>query len=180
MATLVINIRRNLNVLMKTIFFIRHAKSSWEDLSLSDKNRPLNPRGLRDAPFMAKLLKGKLGSIDQIISSPANRAFTTAGYFAEAFDINEKKIQVEKKIYEAYTGDIFDIIKELKEEWNKVLLFGHNPSFTSIANRFSKEYIPNIPTCGIFEVQLSVQNWEDFTEDKGELVNFYYPKQYFS
>ena len=80
---------------MKKLFLVRHAKSSWADPSLADLDRPLNKRGLRDAPFMAKLLKGRGVQPDRILSSPANRAFTTASYFAEALDIPSKEIDIE-------------------------------------------------------------------------------------
>ena len=88
---------------MKTIYFIRHAKSSWADMSLRDIQRPLNARGLRDAPFMAKMLKGRGVQLDAIVSSPANRAFTTATYFAEAFGLKSADIIVKQDIYEAFT-----------------------------------------------------------------------------
>jgi len=163
---------------MKSIFFIRHAKSSWEDSSLSDIERPLNKRGLRDAPFMAKLLKGKSIAPDRIVTSPANRAFTTATYFAKELDIHENSMVVRKKIYHAYPEDVLSIIRTLDNSDETVLMFGHNPCFTSIANRFSSDYIPNVPTCGIVQVDADVSEWTDFQE-YGDLRAFYFPKQYF-
>ncbi len=164
---------------MKTIFFIRHAKSSWEDMSLRDRDRPLNPRGLRDAPFMAKLLKAKTPQIDKLISSPANRAFTTASYFAEAYGLDQEQIQVENAIYEASTLDVMNIINALDDSLNTVLVFGHNPTFTSLANMFSQQYIPNVPTCGIVEIRSGASAWKDLDQDNSALINFHYPKQYF-
>ena len=163
---------------MKTLYFIRHAKSSWEDPGLMDIERPLNPRGLRDAPFMAKLLKGKNVVADKLLSSPANRAFTTATYFAKELNIPEQAIVTRKEIYHAYPEEIFNIIKNLDSGDNVVFIFGHNPCFTSLANFFSEEYLPNVPTCGIVKVEADVDNWNDF-KDKGELKEFYFPKQYF-
>ena len=165
---------------MKTVYFIRHAKSSWEDASLSDMDRPLNKRGLRDAPFMADLLKGKGAKPDQIISSPANRAFTTSTYFAKVFEIPVSEINIQATIYEAYTSDVVTLIQELPDVLNTVLLFGHNPSFTSLANLFSKkEYLPNVPTCGIVKVQANINTWAEFSEVTGTRTDFHYPKQYF-
>lgn len=165
---------------MKKAIFIRHAKSSWADPSLRDFDRPLNKRGLRDAPFMAKLLKGKLDQLDLILASPANRAFTTATYFAEAFDIPVTNIRQEKKLYHAYPDEILKTVQELEDDIDTVLVFGHNPGFTDIVNQFTRNYIDNVPTCGICQIEASVQSWSDFDESNARLTAFYYPKQYFT
>ena len=164
---------------MKTVYFVRHAKSSWDDPSLRDLDRPLNPRGFRDAPFMAKLLKAKMVVPGQIISSPAKRAHTTAVYFAKELGLAPEDIMIRREIYEAYTGDVIDLIQSLPDDLDIVLIFGHNPTFTSIANMFSQDYIPNVPTCGITKVVAPVQNWKQFNEQTASLEDFYYPKQYF-
>ena len=163
---------------MKTVFLIRHAKSSWENPGLSDIERPLNKRGLRDAPFMAKLIKGKNIKPDKLISSPANRAFTTAQYFSKELEVPEKAIVIRKEIYHAYPEEVLRIIRNLDDDDNVVFLFGHNPCFTSLANRFSSEYIPNVPTCGIVKVEAKVEKWSDF-EKQGKLGAFHFPKEYF-
>ena len=162
---------------MKKVYFIRHAKSSWDDPGLSDINRPLNKRGLRDGPFMSKMLKGKEVNPDKLISSPANRAFTTATFFAKELNIPEQAIVVRKEIYHAYPEEVLNIIRNLSDADDVILLFGHNPCFTSLANQFSDEYIPNVPTCGIVRVDADVEHWSDF-EKVGKLKAFYFPKQY--
>ena len=164
---------------MKTFFLIRHAKSSWADMSLRDFDRPLNKRGLRDAPFMAKMLAGKGIKADAIISSPANRALTTATYFAIEMGIAAKAIVQEKKIYEAYSEDVLEVLAELNSEWNTVLIFGHNPTFTALANDFGTDYISNLPTCGIVKIESSANDWAAVDETNSRLTAFYYPKQYF-
>ncbi len=164
---------------MKTVYFIRHAKSSWEDMSLRDKDRPLNKRGKRDAPFMAQLLKGKGVQVDKIISSPANRAYTTATYFAKELNIPENDILVKEQIYEAYTEDVLNIINKLDAKLDTVLIFGHNPTFTSLANLYSKKYIANVPTCGIVEVSSTTEDWNAFNNENSVVKNIYFPKQYF-
>ena len=164
---------------MKTVCFIRHAKSSWSDAMLKDIDRPLNKRGKRDAPFMAKLLRGKQVVADAIISSPANRAFTTATHFAQAMDIKKKDIIVKKGIYEAYADDVIRIVQQTDNAYDTILVFGHNPTFTTLANQFTDEYIANIPTCGITQIAADIESWEEFRAGTGKLVAFYYPKQYF-
>jgi len=176
--------RRALNnlkagTMMKNVYLIRHAKSSWKDMSLRDIERPLNKRGLRDAPFMAKMLAGKGVIPDAIISSPANRAFTTATYFAAEMGFTPAEITVVDTIYEAYTETILELMTQLKPAYKTVLIFGHNPTFTDLANRFTEDYIPNVPTCGMIHLSGKVANWEDFTPANAQLETFHYPKEYF-
>lgn len=163
---------------MKVIYFVRHAKSNWDDPQLRDIDRPLNERGKRDAPFMAQLLKNKGVEPDALVSSPANRAFTTATYFAAAFGKKETDIQVIKGIYEADSITLMQILKKLPESWNTILIFGHNPTFTDVVNQFHGKMIPNVPTCGIVKIEDTAQTWQAFGSNDAKITEFYYPKQY--
>ena len=165
---------------MKTFYLIRHAKSSWADMSLQDFNRPLNKRGLRDAPFMAKMLAGKGVRPDAIVASPANRAWTTANYFFREMGLQANQIHQKPEIYEAWSKTLLDVVLGLDDNWSTVLIFGHNPAFTELANVFAKEYIPNVPTCGIVKIESSANSWNAITTDNAVVTAFYYPKQYFS
>jgi phosphohistidine phosphatase len=164
---------------MKNVYFVRHAKSSWEDSSLSDIERPLNPRGLRDAPFMAKMLKNKNVQADLIISSPAERALTTAKYFAKEMGVAPDKIDVNNIVYGAYPEDVIQLIKKADDSVETIMVFGHNPTFTSLVNRFTEDYIANVPTCGIVKVEADIDSWSTFGEANVVQTEFYYPKQYF-
>ena len=157
---------------MKKVYLVRHAKSSWENPSLRDIERPLNSRGLRDAPFMASLLKGHGVIPDRIISSPANRAFTTATYFAKESGIGDDEIDVRHDVYEAFPQTILSIIRSLDKSVSTVLLFGHNPTFTSLANMFTDDYIPNVPTCGIVEITTQTTDWSLFNENTARLTAY--------
>lgn len=163
---------------MKTIFLIRHAKSSWEDYSLKDIERPLNTRGKRDAPFMSKVFQAKEGIPELLISSPALRAKTTAYIFAEQLGIPQSEVRIVKEIYEAYTTEILYIIKEIENDYNTIVLFGHNPSITDVANIFGDQYVPNVPTCGIIKISSSAESWADFDKTNAKLSAFHFPKQY--
>lgn len=161
---------------MKTIVFIRHAKSSWNFPELIDFERPLNKRGKRDAPEMAIRLD-KLGiQPDLIVSSSAVRAKMTATYFAELLNYPIPLIQEIDKIYEATKKDVFDVIKTFSNKSEVVLVFGHNPTFTTIANHFSNVSIANVPTCGMFGVQFSTEEWKNFTKSASKFLFFDYPK----
>jgi len=163
---------------MKQFYLIRHAKSSWDNPGLKDIERPLNPRGLRDAPFMAKLLLGNGVRPDRILSSPAVRAHTTARYFAEAQQINPNEIDLHRDIYEAYPEQLMALIRELDEQWKTVFFFGHNPSFTSLANSFTEEYIVNVATCGVVCVESTAKTWNDLDTSNSKVKSYLYPKMY--
>ncbi len=164
---------------MKTVFFVRHAKSSWKEPDLSDHDRPLNNWGLRDAPFMGRMLAEKGIAPDQLITSTANRARTTAHYFAEAFGIAPEEVRNEVRLYHAYTGDVMALVQGLSDDWNTVFLFGHNPTWTTLANLFSREPVENVPTCGVVRVEAAVEHWVDFEPERGRMTAFYFPKQFF-
>ena len=165
---------------MKKLYLVRHAKSSWKQPELSDFERPLNKRGKRDAPFMGNILNEKGIMPDLIISSPAVRAYTTARIIAEEIGYPPEKIETNEDIYEASAGEILDIINGIEDHNNTVMIFGHNPGFTSLSNYLSGKFIDNIPTCGISIIEFDVDKWEDVVLNGGKLISFEFPKKYIS
>lgn len=163
---------------MKTLYLVRHAKSSWDNNELRDIERPLNERGLKDAPMMAKLLKGKDIQPDLLVSSPAIRAITTAAYFKIGLEVDGADVWVQDEIYEAMTATIQHLIETLPESANTVMLFGHNPTFTSVANLFTNKYIDNIPTCGVVCIRSEAASWPEFSRNNSEVVGKFFPKDF--
>lgn len=162
---------------MRTLYIIRHAKSSWDNPGLRDFNRPLNDRGLREAPMMAQLLADQGVRPDLLVSSPAKRALTTALFFAEQFGIPEDQVLREQDIYEADPIDILRIISQLPDHAATVCLFGHNPTFTEVANRFSEVFIDNIPTCGIVQIVSDADTWSAVYEENSRATARFFPKE---
>jgi phosphohistidine phosphatase len=163
---------------MRTLYLIRHAKSSWDSPGLRDFDRPLNERGLKDGPRMAQLLAKEGVKPDLLISSPAKRAYTTALFFAEAFQINPAEIQKEPGIYEALPTDILRLIAELPTDAATVCIFGHNPTFTEVANQFAEDdIIENVPTCGIVKISSSAADWRSMYEGNSRIAACYFPKE---
>jgi phosphohistidine phosphatase len=160
---------------MKQLLLIRHAKSDWDNPLLSDFDRPLNGRGKKDAPEMAKKLSDKKIKIDAFVSSPAKRAKKTCKYFTKEFE-SEKDIILESKLYEAGTQNFFDVVENLKDKWDSVAIFSHNPGITDFANSLTSTRIDNIPTCGVFAVKINARHWRDFKEAEKEFLFFDYPK----
>jgi phosphohistidine phosphatase len=165
---------------MKTIYLIRHAKSSWDDPQMDDFERPLNKRGKKDAPSMARRLKEKRVTPDFMLSSPATRALDTCKEFASILNYDKDKIKTDKRLYHASEDQILTVIRELKDrerdDEEVVLLFGHNPGLTEFANVLLNESIDNIPTCGIVKAHLKIERWKDASFGCGELKFFDFPK----
>lgn len=163
---------------MRTLFLIRHAKSSWDNPGLRDFNRPLNERGLHDAPKMAQTLAKRGVRPDLIVSSPAKRALSTALFFAKTLGVEEEAVVQEQSIYEAAPADVLHIISRLPDEARTVLLFGHNPTLTDVANRFSEDFIDNIPTCGIVQIESDADSWKAFYESNPTVKACFFPKEF--
>ena len=164
---------------MKKLFLVRHAKSSWKDNNLSDFERPLNKRGRRDAPFMGKLLAQQGVQPDLVISSPANRASTTAKFFCDEISYPFNEVLLESKLYLADSDQIIEVLHSIEDRVKIIMLFAHNPGITELSNHLTDHRIDNIPTCGIVSLKLSAESWEDLGPDSCEFIFFEYPKKYF-
>jgi len=161
---------------MKQLILVRHAKSSWSDMSLRDIDRPLNQRGKRDAPFMAKHLKSVVPKIDAFLVSPAKRARKTAKKFFKLYP--DAHWQFEDLIYEASPNTLESIIYGLEDDLEVVVMFGHNPGFTYLANRYTDSPFDNLPTCGIAVIELNDTKWTNFHPSSAKLSGLYFPKQF--
>jgi len=159
---------------MKKLYLIRHAKSSWDNLLLEDIKRPLNARGKRDAPFMAKFMKKKINLPALIVSSPAKRALSTAKKFSKQMEI---KLNQDERLYFSGAHNIFKIISETPEKYESLLLFGHNPTITAMVNSFDGNSLANLPTAGIAEISLDIDSWNSFTPGEGNIQKVYFPKE---
>jgi phosphohistidine phosphatase len=163
---------------MKTLLLARHGKSSWDDSDLSDFERPLNNRGRRDAPLMGRLLMQVGVAPDLIVTSPANRAFTTARIIAGALHYPLERIEAREQLYEAGSDDILTVVRSLDDSRNTVMLFGHNPGLTLFCNSLITPGIDDIPTCGMAGIHCTVDSWKDVTAGSGGLYLYEYPKKY--
>lgn len=161
---------------MKTLIVIRHAKSSWDDITLGDFNRPLNERGERDAPRMGKRLKEKRIVPDLLISSPATRALTTCQKFADILGYPQLNIKPEDDLYHANEDEILRIVHSINNKHDTVLLFGHNPGVTDFVNKLTNTFINNVPTCGVASCSIPVEDWSTIEWGKADLNFFDFPK----
>ncbi len=161
---------------MKTLLLIRHAKSSWDFSQLSDFDRPLNKRGVRNAAEMASRFAQTGIAIDSFVSSPANRAITTARLFVTALGKDENLLVTRPELYEAEASVFPEIIRSLDNRSRVVAIFAHNPGLTDFANSFGLPTIDNLPTCGIFALKINTEDWAHFENAPKELLFFDFPK----
>jgi phosphohistidine phosphatase len=161
---------------MKHIYIVRHAKSSWSDLTISDVDRPLNERGKRDAPRMAERCR-ELGVIPElIISSNAKRAMETCTFFINQYKLPDAQVQLNKKLYHAPEHVYIEEAQLVDDRISSVMMFGHNPGITYLANSISEKFIDNVPTCGVLIIESKVNSWMDLDLMNCKLINFLYPK----
>jgi len=163
---------------MKTIYLVRHAKSSWKYPDLDDFERPLNKRGHKNAPFMGTILKKLKVAPDLILSSPANRASMTARIIADKIRYPLEKIRYSENIYDFSANALIDAIKQLDNGIHKAMLVGHNPALTELSNYIGDEAISNIPTAGVFCAELDIPSWAKIGDRCGKLTFFEFPKKH--
>ena len=161
---------------MKTLTLVRHAKSSWKDTSLSDRKRPLNRRGERDAPVMGKRIAKHGIRPSLIVSSPATRAWTTAKIVASEIGYPTEFLQREDDLYLASLNDILDVIAAQDNGFNHLMVVGHNPGLTDMANFLSPGLTHNLPTAGVVSVQIDRDDWDLRERPQTELLVHDYPK----
>jgi len=161
---------------MKQLLLIRHAKSSWESADITDFDRPLNERGKKDAPIMAKRLYDRGITIDLFVSSPAKRARKTAELFATAYEYPKKDIIFFPGLYEPTTEAFYEAVAGLENKYETVAMFSHNPGITLFAAGLTNVAIDDMPTCAVFGVKCKAKQWEQFREKEKTFWLFDFPK----
>ena len=161
---------------MKTLYLLRHAKSSWSFDELSDQERPLNDRGRDDAPLMGQALAKRHICPDVVVSSPAVRAMSTAVLVAREMQYAHDKIVVEPGIYGADVEGLLGIIRGLPDGAASVLLVGHNPTITETANALSPSSLNEMPTAAVVCLRFSCDHWKEVGKANAEFYFYDYPR----
>ena len=162
---------------MKTLYLLRHAKSSWDNPELKDFERPLSDRGIGDVPIMAGRFRTTHPDLDCIICSPAIRAKSTARLFAKQMGFPSDDITSNPELYFAGANMFLKAARLVDETCESAMLVGHNPAITDFANSMAESDIDNIPTSGLVELSLAIESWADVALGEATLVNFDYPKK---
>jgi phosphohistidine phosphatase len=159
---------------MKTLYIVRHAKSSWDDVHLSDHDRTVLPTGKKRTKKIARWLEEYKIFPDKIISSTAVRAYKTACLLAQGIGFPEEKIEKETALYDTDSEDIMEFLYTLPDTVEKVMVVGHNPAFTNLVNLFLDwgHQIDNLPTSGVAAIRFETDKWDelDLAEQQVEFL----------
>jgi phosphohistidine phosphatase len=161
---------------MPILTLVRHAKSSRDYPELSDFERPLNPRGRKDAPAIASRLRKADIKPDLLVSSPATRAIATARLFAEELNLHLDEIVLNPHIYEASAWTLMHIVRSLPPEATEVMLFGHNPGISAFAHDVAKCDFDEMPTCAVARIELPAKVWSLIQPGSGKVLRYDTPK----
>ena len=161
---------------MKTLYLVRHAKSSWKFPELDDFDRPLNKRGKRDAPMMGKRLRRQGIRPDLIISSPAKRAKKITQVMMKALDVAPSAVRYDRAVYEASADDLLALLRTVDDSVTTLVLVGHNPELTTLSNQLTDHSIDNVVTSGVVAMAWATERWAEVGEGKGQFLWYDYPK----
>ena len=160
---------------MKTLFVLRHAKSSWNVIDLSDFERPLNERGFKTAPLMGDVMRKNNFQPELILSSPAKRAEQTATLVKRSAEIGGE-IRFDERIYEASPARLLEVIGEQNGQCDSILLVGHNPGLEGLIKFLTNELQP-MPTAALAVIDLEIESWNEINSSKGKLRKLIKPKE---
>jgi phosphohistidine phosphatase len=159
---------------MKRLLLLRHAKSSWDDPSLDDFERPLNSRGRAAAPFMGQLIAARGLVPDVFISSTARRAAETARMAHEACGA-ERPLIFDERIYDASAARLNVIVSEIADRHASAMLVGHNPGMEGLVRSLTGE-IHAMPTAALAVIDLEIDAWEEVCSLRGRLADLVRPR----
>jgi phosphohistidine phosphatase len=159
---------------MKTIYIVRHAKSSWEYQGIKDMDRPLKKRGINDAYLVSSVLKEKILKPDAFITSSAIRALSTAVVFCNNFGFPLSRLKINKSLYNFSDGYLVKTIKALDDEFDSAIVFSHDHGINDFVNKFGSKHIEHVPTCGVIGIQFENNHWKSVK--KGTTILKEFPK----
>ena len=163
---------------MLTLYLIRHAKSSWSDPLQADFHRPLNERGLRDAPAMGKHFAARNEPVDLFLSSPAVRALATAHAVAVATVATVNDVVEEPRLYLATVPTWLEVVTALPRKTSRVAFFGHNPGISEFCELITSAGLGELPTCAMVRIDFALDDWKAVARGTGQLVWHDFPKQH--
>lgn len=161
---------------MKTLYIVRHAKSSWDYPQLKDHDRPLLPKGRKRTLKIADFLKNNDVEVDLMLSSTAVRAYETSRIIAEKINYPEENIVKEKGLYHSDPSGILDYLFGIDNKHGSVMIFGHNPTFTFLANKFLQEPVDWMPTSAVVSIVFDTDKWEDIMLSERKMNFVVFPK----
>lgn len=161
---------------MKTLYIVRHAKSSWEYEGIKDIDRPLNKRGINNAYLISSVLNKKVPCPDVFVSSCANRALHTAMIFSYTFNYPLTNLKISKSLYSFSDGYLIKTVKALDDGFDSAIIFSHDHGISDFVNKFGSEELDHVPTCGVVGIKFNTNHWKDIKDGNTFIKEF--PKHY--
>ncbi len=161
---------------MKTLYIVRHAKSSWEYEGIKDIDRPLNKRGINNAYLISSVLNKKIACPDVFISSCANRALHTAMIFSYTFNYPLTNLKISKSLYSFSDGYLIKTVKALDDGFDSAIIFSHDHGISDFVNKFGSVHMNHVPTCGVVGIKFNTNHWKNIKEGNTFITEF--PKHY--
>ena len=157
---------------MKTLYIVRHAKSSWEYEGINDIDRPLKKRGINDAYLISNVIQKKVETPNVFVSSCANRALHTAMIFSYTFNFPLANLKVSKSLYSFSDGYLIKTIKALDDGFESAIVFSHDHGINTFVNKFGDKFISHVPTCGVIGIKFDEKHWKNIKKGSTFLVEF--------
>jgi phosphohistidine phosphatase len=154
----------------RTMYVLRHTKSSWDDESLSDYDRPLAPRGLRDGKRLASYIARENLQPDVVLCSSARRAQETLAQIAVS--LGAPVVRMLDELYGADVADVIGFVHHLDNDHTSVLVIGHNPCIAELAQTTEK-----FPTGALATLRFDAESWDDLRPGEAEVVSIVTPKE---
>lgn len=160
---------------VRKLYLLRHAQTLDRRQEEKDIDRMLTPIGFQNANRMGMNLKNKQVQPDIIICSAAIRTQQTAESIAEHVSYDSAKVHINSEVYDASIRTLLHVVNNLKDEWKTVVLIGHNPSITYLAEYMTGEAVGNMSTCGLVSVDFKLDFWQEVSEGNGGFQFYEYP-----
>ena len=157
---------------MKTLYIVRHAKSSWEYEGVKDIDRPLKKRGINDAYLISNVIHKKIACPDVFVASCANRALHTAIIFSYTFNFPLANIKISKSLYSFSDGYLIKTVKALDDGFDSSIIFSHDHGISTFVNKFGHQLIDHVPTCGVIGIKFDTNHWKNIKSGTTFLVEF--------
>lgn len=161
---------------MKTLYIVRHAKSSWEYDGIADIDRPLKKRGINDAHLLSKYLAKNISKPDVFVTSSANRALHTSIIFCENFGYPMSNLKIKRQLYSFSDGYLVKTIKALDDNFDSAIVFSHDHGINTFVNKYGNKPIAHVPTCGVIGIRFDNKHWKSIK--KGETILIETPKDH--
>ena len=161
---------------MKTLYIVRHAKSSWEYEGIKDIDRPLKKRGINDSYLISNVLKKKISCPDVFVSSCANRALHTAMIFSYTFNYPLANLKISKSLYSFSDGYLIKTVKAMDDSFDSAIIFSHDHGISTFVNKFGSISVDHVPTCGVVGIKFDTSHWKNIKHGTTVVMDF--PRDY--